>query len=124
MLILAEAIQCVLAYHYVRQAATISITKLLEHCWRSVAVTLIVAAAVLSIAIFSTYGPSSGSCYRAVASAAWVAEFLSCATLLRQRSARSAPQLRAVCAHRRRAHDGNRRPARWLPRNRSFRYAP
>lgn len=57
MLVIAEAFQCVLAYFYVRQAATVSLSKLLQTCWRSVAVTAMVTGTVLPISMLTSYSP-------------------------------------------------------------------
>lgn len=49
MLVLAEGIQCILAYIYVRRTAPISVLQLTRVCWRSLAVTALVSAIVFPV---------------------------------------------------------------------------
>lgn len=52
MLVIAEMIQCGLAYYFIRQATDVSLAAIVRMCWRSVAVTAIVVAAVLPVQLW------------------------------------------------------------------------
>lgn len=57
MLVLAEMVQCVLAYYCVRRAVEVDAGRLLSHCWRSLAATALVALVMLPLSSVLPYPP-------------------------------------------------------------------
>jgi O-antigen/teichoic acid export membrane protein len=58
MLALGDAIQCVLAFHYVRKATSLTLPMVLHSCARSLMVAVIVALMVFPIAHWLTTAPA------------------------------------------------------------------
>jgi O-antigen/teichoic acid export membrane protein len=74
MLVLAEALQCTLAYFYSRQAAPVTFSQIVQNCWRSLAVTAFVAAVIFCVEQWMPFPPLVRLLVVAVtAAAAWVA---------------------------------------------------
>jgi O-antigen/teichoic acid export membrane protein len=57
MLVLAEMVQCVLAYRCVRQAIDVDLARIVAHCWRSLAATALVVLAMLPLSSMLPYPP-------------------------------------------------------------------
>lgn len=49
LLVVAEALQCVLAYVYIRRATAIHLRDVVHHCWRSLLAAVLVVAAVMPL---------------------------------------------------------------------------
>lgn len=74
MLVAAEAIQCMLAYFYARQAAPVSLVQIVHYCWRSLAVTALVAAVIFFLERWMAYPPLVRLlAVGATAAVAWIA---------------------------------------------------
>lgn len=74
MLVAAEAIQCILAFFYARQATPLTLRHIVQQCWRSLAVTACVAAVIYGLERWMPYPPLVRLILvGVVAAAAWVA---------------------------------------------------
>jgi O-antigen/teichoic acid export membrane protein len=57
MLVVGEICQCVLAYTFVRRATPVTLHEVISNCWRSLAVTVLVAALVWPTTSYLSFAP-------------------------------------------------------------------
>jgi O-antigen/teichoic acid export membrane protein len=57
LLVVAEMVQCVMAYYCVRFAIGIDLASLVRHCWRSLVVAALVTIIMLPLALVTPYAP-------------------------------------------------------------------